>query len=243
MPKSSKTGARVLVNLRGKVKGVDERAVGNNVAVVDCVYDLQESEKTSVPARIHEALRAKMSERNLITKVQELNSMWAEGKQYISKDLPMDAPVLDWNYQVTTPYLEVDFGVGKPTRAQPWSIEQVKVMRSLHGGVDVMISKSGPLPAQAGQGIRSWARDKYASLGKALGLSQVILLCMLWSRRRAASKQMLFGGTVLVAACTVVKALLGKRHSRYVESCFKALEQHPRLRPLALPREAARGGA
>merc|ERR1712070_128755 len=228
VPKSSKTGARVLVNLRGKVKGIDERVIGNNVANVDCIYDLRECEKTSVPARVHEALRAKMSEKGLINGVQLANSTWDEGKAYSCKDLPRDTPgvIEQWNSQITTPYLEVDFGVGKPTRAQPWSFEHVKVMRSLHGGVDVMISKNGPLGS-----IRSWARDKYASIGKALGLSQVILLCVLWHRRRAASKHWLFVGTLLLAGCTVVKKLLIKRPSSYVESCYAALEEHPRLRP------------
>merc|ERR1711916_410335 len=130
-------------------------------------------------------------------------------------------------------------GVGKPTRAQPWSFEHVKVMRSLQGGVDVMISKNGPFGS-----IGSWATDRFASLGKALGLSQLILLCVLWRRGRAASKQQLLVGTLLLAGCSVVKTMLSKRHSRYVESCFTALEEHPHLRPSARPRDVvARGGA
>jgi len=53
VPTSAKTGAMVPVNLRGKVKGIDERAVGNYVSIVNCVYDLRECERTSVPARVH----------------------------------------------------------------------------------------------------------------------------------------------------------------------------------------------
>merc|ERR1719440_2552343 len=45
---SGKVGAKVPVNMRGKVEGINERAVGNNVAVINCVYDLQ-GEKISTP--------------------------------------------------------------------------------------------------------------------------------------------------------------------------------------------------
>merc|ERR1719353_2389540 len=99
--------------------------------------------------------------------MQLANLQHDEGKYYKCKDLPRGAPgvIEQWNYQVTTPYFQVDFGVGKPTRAQPWSGEPVKVMQRLRGGVvdgvDVMISKSP-------YGVATWAKNKYASVGKSL---------------------------------------------------------------------------
>jgi hypothetical protein len=227
---TGKVGAKVPVNLRGKVTGSNERVVGNNVAVAFCVYDLREGEKMSVPARVHEAMRSKLSEKSLVNWMQVYNLGYNAHKYYVCKDLPRGTPgiIEQWNYQVTTPYLEVDFGVGKPTRAQPWSLEPVKVMQSLQGGVDVMISKGG-------HSISSWAKDKYGSLSKALSLSQLVLLCVLWRRRRAATMQQLSGGGLIFAACVAVKALLSKRHARYVETCFKALEEHPQLRPHPQP--------
>lgn len=223
---TGKVGVKVPVNLRGKVKGISERAVGNNVASVNCTYDLRECEKTSVAARVHEALRSKLSERRLINWTQFGNLSCDEFKLYKCKDLPQGAPgvIEQWNYQVTTPYFEVDFGVGKPTRAQPWSQETVKVMQSLQGGVDVMISKSP-------YNISSWAKDKHGSLGKALSLSQFVSLCVLWRRREAVTRQQVFGGALLFAACSAIKALLTKSHARYVESCWMVLEEHPKLRP------------
>lgn len=219
---TGKVGAKVPVNLRGKVEGINERAVGNNVALANIVYDLREGDKMSVPARVHEAMRSKLSERRLVNWMQVLN-LGDEFKFYQCNDLKRGTPgVIDqWNYQVTTPYFEVDFGVGKPTRAQPWSLEPVKVMQSLQGGVDVMISKR----------LATWAKDKYGSLSKALSLSQLVLLCVLWRRRRAVTKKQLSGGGFLFAVCVAIKALLSKRHARYVETCFKALEEHPQLRP------------
>jgi len=227
---TGKVGAKVPVNLRGKVEGINERAVGNNVAIANCVYDLREGEKKSVPARVHEAMRSKLSERRLVNWMQMSNFTWTEFKYYKCNDLPRGTPgvIEQWNYQVTTPYFEVDFGVGKPTRAQPWSMEPVKVMQSLQGGVDVMLSKNP-------YSIASWAKDKYGFLSKALSLSQLVLLCVLWRRRRAATKQQLSGGGLLFAAFVAIKTLLSKRHARYVEACFKALEEHPQLRPRPQP--------
>merc|ERR1712156_748022 len=134
---TSKIGAHVPVNLRGKVQGIGARDFGNNVAVVNCVYEPQRSQKTSLSARVHEALRAKLSEKRLINWVQLSSAQKDDSKFYHCKDLKRGTPgVIDqWNYQVTTPYFEVDFGMGKPTRAQPWSGEPVKVMQSLQDGV------------------------------------------------------------------------------------------------------------
>jgi len=221
---TGKVGARVPVNLRGKVQGIGERAVGNNVAVVNCVYDLRDGDKTSVPARVHDALRSKLSEKRLINWMQLANLSMDEFKFYKCNDLPFGVPgILDqWNLQTTTPYFEVDFGVGKPTRAQPWSTEPVKLMQSLEGGVDVQISKKC---------IDSWAKNKYASVGKVLALSQFVLLCLLGRGWRVATKQQLSVGAVLFASCSAGKSLLSSWHSRDVEACWTALEEHPRLRP------------
>jgi hypothetical protein len=240
---SGKVGAQVPVNLRGKIQGIDERAFGNNVAVVSCVYDVQRDQKSSVSARVHEALRAKLVEKNLINWVQLMGASKDDSKYYQCKDLKRGSPgVIDqWNYQVTTPYFQVDFGVGTPTRAQPWSGEPVKVMPSLHGGVvdgvDVMISKSP-------YGVATWAKNKYARVGKFLSLLQFFLLCVLVRRRRTISKKHLTIGSAVFAICMFAKKVMSKKHQEYIDSCFKALEEHPQLKAFVRPSEAiAHAGA
>jgi len=221
VPATGIVGVQLPVNLRGKINGMGERAVGNNVTLVSCVYDLESSEK-SLPAQIHEEMRKKIAEDVLVKTVQFGNRTWDCNQLFMFKDLKPRPGVIDqWNYQVTTPFFDVDFGIGKPTRAQPWSLEPVKVMQSLHGGVDVMIHRTS---------IASWAKDQHGAVNTALSVSQLTLLGILWWRRETTSKQQLLASGTLFAMCMWGKKVLSKMHERYVDLCFMALEEHPRLR-------------
>merc|ERR1711982_10297 len=47
VPLKGNVGVQMPVNLRGKVDGVGERAMGNNVTLVGFSYDVESTEKTS----------------------------------------------------------------------------------------------------------------------------------------------------------------------------------------------------
>lgn len=224
VPVTGRVGAQVPVNLRGKVKGVAERHVGNNVTVVPCVYEVQRGTKC-LPAVVHHSMRELLADSKLMKMVQVQNKLIDNLQFFGNRVLKRGAPgVIDqWNYQVSNPYFEVDFGAGKPSRAQPWCGEPVKVMQNPAGGVDVMISKSA-------YGIAAWSTDKNASLGKLFTVCQLLSVGMVWWRRKTGSKQSKCGFALLLAICTFVKMRLSKLHAKYIENCFRALEEHPKLR-------------
>lgn len=220
---TGKVGAQVIVNMRGKVKGITERMVGNWVSLVHCVYEPQNCERKTLADQVHHDLRAKLTEEHLIHMIQVFNEHTAIPAIFRCKHLRKGTRgVIDhWNYQVTTPYLDVDFGVGKPTRVQPWAFEPVKVMKSLKGGVDVYINKFS---------LASWAQDRYAAVNKLLSLSQLGLICAVVLYRTTISRQQVLTGGVLFAMVVAFKRSLANMHTAYVDSCFKALEEHPLLR-------------
>lgn len=116
----SKIGALLPVNWRGKISGVTERWVGNNVSVIPLVYDLDQDGKTAAKG-IHEVMRAGLSEQQLVSDIKFTSASFDAGAFYEHKDLGRTKAgvIQQWNYQATNPYFEVDFGVGKPNRSQP----------------------------------------------------------------------------------------------------------------------------
>jgi len=239
VPKTGKVGAMVPVDLRGKVQGVDAAAVGNNIGIANCVYSLDGDKTEHLAARIHEEMRSQLSEESLLQSVRFANWSMDSFSFFQCRHLKESAPgvINQWNYQVTTPYFEVDFGVGKPTRAQPWSIEPVKVMKSLKGGVDVMVWKGS-------WGIASWATDKHATLSKSISLLQLCSAIAPLLVRRLRSKCYFGLAGLAFVSSVLVTLVLGKAHRRYVESCFRALEEDPRLRSFPRTNDSvACGGA
>merc|ERR1711862_1037513 len=100
-----------------------------------------------------------------------------------------------------------------------------------------MISKSP-------YGVANWAKSKYAPLARLLSFLQFVLICVLLRRRRAISKRHFAFGSAVFAICAFAKKTINKRHQIHVESCFKALEDHPQLKAFLRPRDAfVHGGA
>merc|ERR1711920_156682 len=64
VPEDAFVGASVAINLRNKLSGVSARAIGNNVCVVHCSYDLK-SPKGGAALAVHEAMREEVSEKEL----------------------------------------------------------------------------------------------------------------------------------------------------------------------------------
>jgi len=233
---SNKVGVGLPCNLRGKVKGISERAVGNNVSTPVCLFQRNQIS----PSTVHEAVRRSLLERNLITYAQLMQSMIIESKLYMNKELSRNVPgvVSQWNCQIATPYHEVDFGVGRPTRMQPWSGETVKLMRSLRGGIDVMVTK------HPSYGIATWARNRYASLIKCSSLCQFALVFLSLRNKSSFSGRQWCASASLFMACILVKKMFSKAHCKYVDRCFQALEEHAKLHPLVQENMvAAVGGA
>jgi len=215
----------VPVNLRGKVEGIGAGSVGNNISVVNCTYELQSDKMQHLATRIHEEMRTKITEDAALQALRFANMSRDRCAFFQCRHLKRETPgvITQWNYQVTTPFLEVDFGVGKPTRAHPWSCEPVKIMKGLHGGIDVMIWKGS-------WGIASWAKDKYGALRKGIALGQILLVGAFLLLRRLRTRRCLASASASLAASAVLKSLLNKAHAQYVEACFQALEEHPKLR-------------
>jgi hypothetical protein len=217
-------GAKLPVNLRGKVKSIGERSVGNFVTGADVVYSL-DVQGGELASQVHDAVRSGLTEEKLL----ENNAI---ANQSLTSGLLFQGPVKDgapgmiaqWNYQVSTPYFDVDFGLGKPTRAQPWALEPVKVMKSLAGGVDVMLHK-----AAAAKGLAVWAKDRWASLSALCGLSQLVGAGWLWRTRSTASNRERGLCVLMMLGALALKRRLASCHAQHVEQCFRNLKQHPKL--------------
>jgi hypothetical protein len=239
VPKADKVASALVVSVRGKIPEVPDRSVGNPVLVLPLVYDVSSSEKPLI-AQVHEQSRSKLSENNLLNAFQVNNRAMSESKAYVFKALKRGTPgvIEHWNYQVALPYSEVDFGLGKPSRMQPWALENgVKVMKALDGGVDVMLLKGTV-------GIGAWTPNRFGHLCKGLSMSQLILICGWLRKRRSTSLKQLLTGCALMLMAQLVKKLLGTKHEQRVEKCFTALTEHPRLREfMKRHKTASLGGA
>merc|ERR1712176_479936 len=78
-------GAHVPVNLRGKVHGVEAGMMGNNITVVQCIYDAHADKTEHLAARIHNEMRAKVSESALLQSLRFANSTFGNGEFYECK--------------------------------------------------------------------------------------------------------------------------------------------------------------
>merc|ERR1712146_504893 len=94
-------------------------------------------------------MRASLAQASLQDQANYFNWSLARGEFYRSARVcngmkPKPGVVGQWNYQVSNPYYEVDFGAGAPDRCNPWTGEAVKIMRGLphEGGVDVFVTHS-----------------------------------------------------------------------------------------------------
>merc|ERR1712032_834186 len=112
VPATGIVGAQLPVNLRGKVNGVGEKAAGNNTTMIGCVYNLELNEHKSLSAQIHEGMRKNLAEDVLVRTVQFGNRIWNCNQFFAYINLQHKPGIIDqWNYQVTTPFFDVDFGI------------------------------------------------------------------------------------------------------------------------------------
>mmetsp|Transcript_43131 Transcript_43131/g.104355 ORF Transcript_43131/g.104355 Transcript_43131/m.104355 type:complete len:519 (-) Transcript_43131:528-2084(-) len=165
----SNIGANFAINLRSKLPGVSPRLVGNVVTSSRMEIDLN----GNLEQQIHTQMRSALTEKKLLTAFMVSTRAWTEQGPcdlYITKkagDLLLGGipGVLSWNWQVSNPYFDVDFGSGPPLRGIPWSWNQpVTVVPSPKGGADVYIDMTS-------QGPVSWKRPppKWATIGSLCG--------------------------------------------------------------------------
>lgn len=216
-------GAKLPVNLRGKVKSVGARSVGNFVNQAEVAYTLG-AEGGELASRVHDAMRAVLTEEKLVQSTAVANHL--PSGLFFEGPVREGAPgmIAQWNYQVSNPYFEVDFGLGRPTKAQPWSVEPVKVVKSLEGGVDVMIHMDPIL-----NGLAVWAKDRWASVSALCGLSQLLGVGWFWRTRSTASNKERGLCALLMLGALALKRCLARTHKQYVQECFRNLKQHPKL--------------
>merc|ERR1711916_392685 len=103
-------------------------------------------------------------------------------------------------------------GLGKPSRAQPWALEPVKVMQSLEGGVDVFIHR-----APEAKGPASWAQNRWSRLQGFCGLGQALALIYLWRSRRSLGRRAVLSIGLLFPLLAGARRYLGRIHRRYVD--------------------------
>merc|ERR1712151_787703 len=102
VPEDAHVGASVPINLRNKLSGVSSRAIGNNVCVVNCSYDLK-GPKGGAARAVHEAMREELSEQELQKTVELANYTRTSGEIYMHEKLKRGTPgfIQNWNYQAT----------------------------------------------------------------------------------------------------------------------------------------------
>merc|ERR1712060_208101 len=91
-------------------------------------------------------------------------------------------------------------------------------------------------------GISSWAKHKYGALSKGIPLGQVLLVGAFLLLPRLRTWRRLVAASASLVASVVLKSLLNKAHAQYVEACFQALEEHPKLRTFARQFDASACG-
>mmetsp|Transcript_7236 Transcript_7236/g.18049 ORF Transcript_7236/g.18049 Transcript_7236/m.18049 type:complete len:560 (-) Transcript_7236:307-1986(-) len=246
----SRSGALVVVNLRGKVDGAAAQLAGNLATCINLRVNLS-SLNVAAEHAIHKCMRSILSETQLVQKVKldeyfrknpGFANLWADphGVVYGSA---VPGVIGQWNNQAANPYYDVDFGTGGPDRGIPWFYrgEPLKVVPAAKGGMEVLVYHG-----EGSNGLATWIKPQDAPwhpraawlirtpkrLGISLGLLGVVAAVgglKRWSvgdRGHRASLGLGLGLMLLGWVCANRVCL-----SRWqLQALFSKLENHPSLR-------------
>ncbi|CAB9511356.1 hydroxycinnamoyl-Coenzyme A shikimate quinate hydroxycinnamoyltransferase-like [Seminavis robusta] len=146
------------VNLREKLPGISPRLAGNILTHATVITDMSKrscvhsNNEDSLEQQLHNALRDSLKADKLEASLRIQNHRWSDcNTDFVTQETKQLGDLahcqypgcMHWNWQVSNPYYEVDFGTGKPMRGVLWNwVQPVTVVPRAGGGLEIYIDKT-----------------------------------------------------------------------------------------------------